>query len=162
MKSNTNIFNKRGILLALIVLSVGILIFLFLSQRSQSETPALPSPLEGVYFPTQTISYPSDWLDELRYPEEFHLTEASSGKMMESEKIGWAAKLIYEGKLIDAQEEMVTFFESNGWQVVQSTQLDSGGSLIIINNTNGGSGMVVIDLDQNDPDYIRIEAVVFP
>ena len=125
-------------------------------------TITLPPPLAGVEFPTQAVAYPPEWPADLRYPEEFSVVETSSGALADGSK-GWAAKLRYRGDPQGAADLLSSFFTARGWRVVERTELDSGGLLILVQQDDKrNSGALVIDPDTSDPGYTRVVATVFP
>lgn len=133
-----------------------------ISSPSPEPFIKLPPPLAAVSFPTQSIAYPADWPSELRYPKQFTLVEVTSGTSLQGIK-GWGAKLIYQGDPKNAANLLVAFFDSNGWQVIERTQLDSNGFLVLVQKANKQhNGTIVIDPDAQRPGYLKIVATVFP
>jgi hypothetical protein len=125
--------------------------------------PALPPPLENVEFPTEKINYPRDWPVELRYPDEFMLVETSSGSSELGGPKGWAAKLRIEADPQSSADLLASFFTTQGWEINEREELDSGGVLILIERNSGANqGIIVIDPDQTNPSYTNILASVFP
>ncbi len=125
-------------------------------------TITLPPPLAGVEFPTQAIAYPPEWPADLRYPDEFSVVETSSGTLAD-DSTGWAAKLRYTGDPQSAADLLSSFFTERGWRVVERTELDSGGLLILVqHDEKKSSGALVIDPDTSDPGYTKVVATVFP
>ena len=50
-----------------------------------------------------------------------------------------------------------------GWRVVERTELDSGGFLILVQqDEKRNSEALVIDPDTSDPGYTKVVATVFP
>lgn len=127
------------------------------------EFAPLPPPLAEVDFPSQPVDYPPDWPSLLIYPEQFVLVDASSGTLPEDTSTnGWAAKLRYQGTVEEAAEQMKSFFEPNGWQVVEQSELDGGGVLLLMAQTEpAGTVIVVLDPDQDNSSETRILATVF-
>jgi hypothetical protein len=117
--------------------------------------------LAEVEFPTEPIEYPAGWPEDLRYPEEFDLVDASSGSLPGSSALGWGAKLRYEGDLEAAASALSSFYEDNGWEVAEQSFLDTGGVVMVITR-EAGSGILVMDADGDDPAYTNVVAVVFP
>lgn len=161
MTNNSKILTRRNVFLAVAVLLAGVLIFLFLSRQSQSDTPTLESPLKDVPFPTQTIPYPEDWLDELRYPKEFQLVDVSFGTLPDSNTKGYAAKLRFQGAPQSAADLLLSFFSEKGWKVAEQS---SGGSgiVILIQDSENKSGTVIIDSDSGDSNNAIILVTIFP
>lgn len=132
------------------------------TQQATSDIATLPPPLKNVEFPTQVIAYPTDWPIELRYPEQFSVVEVSSGTLPDSASTGWAVKLRYAGDLKSAANILSSFFAEKGWQIVERTELDSGGVLLVIERGDKSTGIVIMDTDASNPDYTNIIATVFP
>lgn len=124
---------------------------------------SLPAPLANVAFPTQVVPYPPEWPADLRYPEQFGVVETSSGTMPSGGAKGRAAKLRHKGDATSAADAMSSFFTAKGWQVVQRSALDSGGMLLLVQKGDRQhSGIVVIDPEPGNADYVRILATVVP
>ncbi len=130
-----------------------------------SPTPELlklPPPLATVPFPSEAIAYSSDWHPDLRYPNQFILVGATSGVSPQGTK-GFAAKLLYQGDPRSAADLLSTFFTSKGWQMVERTELDSKGFLLLFQKDGKqGTGAIVIDPDTQRRGYVKIVATVFP
>ncbi len=123
----------------------------------------LPPPLAAVEFPTQAIDYPGDWPAQLHYPRQFDLVEAISGELPGGGSTGWAAKLRYRGEPSSAADLLSSFFTSQGWQIAERMELDSGGFLLLVERDNKtGSGILIIDPDPVDRLYSRVVALVVP
>jgi hypothetical protein len=123
-------------------------------------TVTLPPPLENVDFPSEPVPYPADWLDELKFPNEFTLVDSSSGTLPEATTQGWAAKFRYQGKPSEATKSISSFMKEKGWTVAEN-KLDSGGNLLLIQREQG-SGIIVIDFDPNDASKSLVVATIFP
>jgi ribosomal protein L40E len=125
-------------------------------------TVTLPPPLAGVEFPTQAVDYPSDWPADLRYPESFTLVGTSSGRL-EGGAEGWGAKLRYQGEPPSAADELSSFFTSQGWQVAERAEMDSGGVLLLVQRDgDNGSGVIVLDPDLDNPGTTKSLITIFP
>jgi hypothetical protein len=123
----------------------------------------LPPPLANVKFPTQKIDYPSEWPQELHYPDQFTLVQVSSGIVPDGGTKGWAAKLRYNGTQKDAAELLSSFFTANGWDIAERNELASGSyTLLLEKNNKQNTGIVVIDPDPTNHDTTRVVATVFP
>ena len=121
----------------------------------------LRAPLSRVEFPTLVATYPPDWPAELVYPEEFMVVETGLGVLPETAAHGWATKLRYEGNPQTAAELLSAFFASRGWQIAEKISLDSGGVLILLAEEGSeGTGIVVIDPDQDDIEHTRIVVTI--
>ena len=120
------------------------------------------SPLANVQFPAQEIQYPSDWPADLLYPDQFAVVDTSSGESPERNTTGWATKLRYSGDINGAADLLSSFFVDKGWQVVERTNLDMGGILIILQKNNTSNGILVFDRDSHDTDYINVVTTIFP
>lgn len=132
------------------------------TQQATHDIATLPPPLKNVQFPTQVIAYPTNWPIDLRYPEQFSVVEVSSGTLPYSTLVGWAVKLRYAGDLKSAALILSSFFTQKGWQIVESTDLDSGGVLLMIERGDKSTGIVIMDIDASNPAYTIILATVFP
>ncbi len=122
----------------------------------------LPPPLAGGNFPMEAIEYPADWPSELYYPEAFSLVDTSSGTL-EGGAAGYGAKLRYQGEPSVAADELSLFFNSKGWQIIERTELDAGGVLLLVQRDDGsGSGVIVLDPDLEIPGTTRGLITVFP
>ena len=125
-------------------------------EPSPELAATLAGPLAGVEFPALAATYPPQWPAELDYPEQFIVVETGSGTLPESDVRGWAAKLRYEGDVGSAADLLSSFFMSQGWHIVEKTELGSGGFLMLIEGESGkGTGIVVIDPDPNDVRHTR-------
>jgi len=132
------------------------------STTPEAPIAKLPPPLAAVSFPAQVIAYPPDWHPDLRYPDQFHLVEVSVGVSPQGSK-GWGAKLVFQGDPKNAADLFAIFLASKGWQVVERTELDSKGFLLIVQKGDKQhAGTIVIDPDTQRPGYIKIIATVFP
>jgi len=152
----------------IIILVIGVCVAFFArrtpAQPSPKEiVPTLPGPLAAVEFPSQVTTYPPDWPPDLRYPVQFSLAEATSGVLPQGITKGWAAKLVYQGDPRSAADLLSTFFTSKGWQIIERTELDSGGFLILLQRGDKQhTGAVVIDPDTKRPGYTKIVTTIFP
>lgn len=157
---------KTLYLLLTSVALIGIAYLILGRQSGMPEAPidvaTLSPPLEHVDFPIQQVPYPPDWPTELRYPEQFAVVEISSGSLPDSASIGWGTKLRYAGDPKTAASILLSFFADHSWQIVEHTDLDTGGVLLVIKRDNGGSGIVIIDSDVGDPNNTIIVATIFP
>ena len=133
------------------------------ASQPDDSLPTLPPPLEDVEFPGQQIPYPDEWPADLHYPESFRLVEAASGVLPEGEFTGWAAKLRFDDDPQSAADQLSAFFTELGWQIVEQTELDSGGILMLIEKGNKeGTGMLIIDPDTTNPGSSKVLTTVFP
>jgi len=139
-----------------------------LSKSSANESePTLPvistlsPPLQNVYFPPIEVAYPDGWPIKLQYPDQFTLVEANSGVMPENNTIVWAVKLRYEGDPQSAASLLLNYFTEINWQIAEQTTLDSGGILLLIEENNKGTGILVIDSEKENPDFTTIVATIF-
>ncbi len=133
-----------------------------IEPTATSIVATLSPPLTRVEFPDQIQSYPADWPDELHYPEVFSLVETTSGLLTDGAK-GWGAKLLYEGGAQDAADLLTSFFVDGGWQVVDRTELDTGGLLLLVQQAEKeNSGALILDPDPNDPRLTRVVATILP
>lgn len=119
-------------------------------------------PLQNVEFPEQIVEYPPEWPVELRYPEQFSPVELSSGTLPDGEKTGWVAKLRYQGDRKLAINLAMSFLAANGWQVVEYTDLDSGGILVLMERDPRGTGIVIVDEEVGTLGIAKIIAAIFP
>jgi hypothetical protein len=147
-----------GIISLLVLLSVSIY---FTKFYRVNETPTLPSPLTAVSFPSESIQYPVDWPDDLKFPKDFVLVDSTSGTLPESTAKGWSAKLRYQGKPSEAETAITAFFEEKGWTIVENNPLDSGGATLLLQR-NHGSGIIVIDVDPKNSSATLVVATFFP
>jgi hypothetical protein len=120
------------------------------------------SPLAGVEFPVQEIPYPSGWPADLLYPNQFTLIDTSSGTFSETAKTGWAAKLRFSGDINTAADLLSAFFVDKGWQVIERTNVDMGGILIILQKNTTSNGIVILDRDSHDAQYTNVVTTIFP
>ena len=123
--------------------------------------PTLVPPLQEVEFPTQSIAYPVDWPEALRFPEDFALVGAETGSMPESTAIGWAVKLRYAGNISSAQESLLKFLGQAGWSVAEQAALDGGGWVLVLQR-DAGSAIAVIDADPANQDVSRLLITLYP
>jgi len=122
----------------------------------------LPPPLASVDFPLQVIDYPTEWPSDLRYPAQFVPVETTSGDLPGSVARGWGTKLVHQGDAGNAADKLSAFFISNGWQIIERTELDSGGYLLSLQrHDRQDTGAVVIDPDTEQPGHIKIIITVF-
>ena len=129
-------------------------------QAAETPLPTLAPPLARVDFPEQVISYPPDWPDKLRYPEEFLLVEALTGTLPGG-KQAWTTKLRFKGDPKSAAASLTTFLTSQGWQV-ERTDLDSGGVLLKIEgNEKGSAGVIDLDADAEQSTETKVLAAIF-
>lgn len=106
----------------------------------------LPPPLADVSFPEQTIDYPPEWPEELRFPAPFRLVEVESGPLVAGDKTGWGGKFRFPNEPAAAAEALVTFFEETAWQINEQVELGDGALLLFVSAVDGeGEGMIVVD-----------------
>lgn len=130
------------------------------SPQSAISRPTMAPPLAHVSFPTQVASYPPDWPPILHYPASFTLSQTSSQAIANGAKI-WAAKLRFHGDAKTTADSLASFFTTQGWSVVQRTQLDSGGFVILVRQNNSkNQGDLVVDPDTTASGYTKIVATV--
>ena len=144
-----------------IIILVPILGYYFYTHYYLPSTLILPQPLANVEFPAGQAQYPADWPEELRFPPDFVLADASSGTLPEGTTTGWAVKLRIKGNPSEAKQLISEFLKDKGWTAVESDQLDSGGFSLIIKRENG-NGIVVIDPDPNISSQTLVIVTVFP
>ncbi|MCL5995293.1 MAG: hypothetical protein M1546_04470, partial [Chloroflexi bacterium] len=75
------------------------------------------------------------------------------------DKVGWAAKLQYSGSPQNAAATLSSHFTGKGWQITESTELDSGGVAIIFGKESS-TGIAVIDADATNPSVCDIVITV--
>jgi hypothetical protein len=123
----------------------------------------LPPRLAEVEFPSETVTYPHYWPDELHYPEEEFLPVALTYGALKEGATGWGAKLRYKGNPTGAADALAAFFAGKGWQVVERTPSQSGSYIMLVQKTGmRGSGVIVIEPDQTDSAFTRILVTAFP
>lgn len=171
-------FLVAGILIAFVLVAVGAFYLGRLQPApSRQEAPstlgpltsgspspfALPTqapPLAKVSFPNQTLTYPTAWPAELRYPAQFTLVEAVSGTPPGGAALIWTAKLRFHGSPTEAANLLRTFFADHNWQTTE-TKLDSGGTLLILERDGKKStGNVIIDPEPGSPTDTRALATI--
>ncbi len=155
---------KKNILaLAVFVIFISVLYLsnYFYSHYYLPSTFTLPQPLSNVEFPLGQAQYPSDWPDELKFPSPFVLVDSSSGILPEGTTTGWSVKLKFLGNPLEADKLISEFFREEGWTIVESDQLDSGGYSLLIQRGQG-NGIIVMDTDLTNPLQTLIIATVFP
>jgi hypothetical protein len=113
----------------------------------QDLVATLPSPLARVEFPEENTEYPVDWPPAYRYPESMRLVELASGSVLAGDAAGWTMKHRFSGEAEEAARLVESWFVENGWQVVERLSLDSGGSVLLVEWRDGGSGIITIDSD---------------
>lgn len=123
--------------------------------------PTLVPPLQEVEFSTQSIAYPADWPQELRFPADFALVGAETGSMPESTATGWAVKLRYVGNTSSAMEGLVQFLGQAGWSIAEQAALDGGGWVLVLQR-DAGSAIAVIDADPANQDVSRLLITLYP
>ncbi len=128
--------------------------------RLAAQRTATP-PLANADFPTQAVTYPAEWPVEARYPGQFTPVGLASGQLPGSSSTGWSAKLRYAGRPQSAADELAAFFTAQGWQIMERTDLEAGGVVLLIQNDNRKSGVVIVDLDTGDRSQSVILATVF-
>ena len=124
-------------------------------------TVTIESPVAAMEFATEPIPYPTVWPESLHYPESFVPVEVVSGTLTEGAQ-GWAAKLRFQDDPTSAADQLSSFFTDKGWQVVERTQLDSGGFLLLVQQPGKrNSGVAVIEPDR-DKGGCKVLVTVFP
>jgi hypothetical protein len=152
---------SKMIIIGIISLIVLVILSIYLTRFYRvNTTPTLPSPLTAVSFPSEPTPYPTDWPEDLKFPKDFVLVDSTSGTLPESTTKGWSAKLRYQGKPSEAENATTAFFEEKGWTIVENNPLDSGGSTLLLQREQA-NGIVVIDVDPNDPSVTLIIATFF-
>ncbi len=132
------------------------------SEAETLFTTPFPPPLADIAFPTETIEYPSQWPPELRFSEEFSLVEAVSGELPENIATGTSSKLRFDDIPQKTQEAIESHFRQQGWELVESTQLDTGGIVILVEDPdNGQGGIIVIDNDPNNLETSIVLVTIF-
>jgi hypothetical protein len=120
----------------------------------------IPPKLANVDFPTEEKQYPTDWPNELKFPDDFLLVDFTSGTMPENSITGWSIKLRYQGKPSSAVEMLSTFFEDSSWTIVENDELDFGGFLLLIQREQG-NGVIVIEIDPDNSLQTLVIATIF-
>ncbi len=156
---------SKKLVVSAVILVIAILLgyfgyYIYTNYYLPSTVP-LPPPLTNVDFPSEPMPYPTNWLDELKFPSEFTLVDSSSGTLPENVTQGWAAKFRYQGKPSDAAKIISSFLEEKGWTIVENKKLDSGGFSLLIQREQG-NGIIVIDTDSSDASQTLIIATIFP
>jgi hypothetical protein len=124
--------------------------------------PTLAPVLVDIPFPQQSAEYPSQWPSDLRYPRQFRVVETTMQSAGGKARQGWAAKLRYEGTPAHASENLAAFFSERGWRIVERTELENGGYLLLIARDGAsGSGSIVVGADEQDSGAARVLATVF-
>lgn len=126
----------------------------------QSDMATLPPPLKNVSFPTQIATLPSNWPAELSYPSGFEVVDTSSGKVNEGQPTGWSAKLRYRGNPQEAADKLASFYQGKGWKVLEKTNLDSGGYLLVLKKGTS-NGVAVFDPDPGQAEDTRVIVTIF-
>lgn len=153
---------SRKFIISIIILGIVIFIAYFLyTNYYLPSTATLPPPLENVDFPSEPVPYPTDWLDELKFPNEFTLVDSSTGTFPEATTQGWAAKLRYQGKPSDATKLISSFMKDKGWIIVEHNKLDSGGVLLVVQREQG-NGIITVDVDPINVSQSLVMFVIFP
>jgi hypothetical protein len=130
--------------------------------RAEEEIlPTLVPPLQEVEFPTQSIAYPEDWPEELRFPADFALVGAETGSLPESTATGWAVKLRFAGSVGSASQSLQQFLGETGWTVAEQAALDGGGWVLVLQR-EAGNAIAVIDIDPGSPDSSRLLITLYP
>lgn len=110
------------------------------------------SPLSDIEFPQDEINYPNIWPENIRFPEEFLLVEARSDYLQTDSTTIWTAKLRFKGEIETAENEITSFFISNGWQILDRTEEQSAGVIVIISKGDeSNQGFIIIGSDASDP-----------
>jgi hypothetical protein len=112
---------------------------------SEASLEPLPPPLEKVEFPEQAKPYPSYWPEELHFPEAFKPVEFIQGTMPGGIKTNLSLKTRFGGTIENAADDLRAFLAQKNWQIVDETDLDTGGKVWIIQKDTNSSGIVVID-----------------
>lgn len=153
---------SRKLIISTVILGIVIIVgYFFYTNYYLPSTVEFPPPLTNVDFPSDSIPYPTDWIDELNFPSEFTLVDSSTGTLPGATTQGWAAKFRFQGKPSDAVKIISSFMNENGWTIVENNKLDSGGSLLLVQRGQG-SGIFVIDKSLEDSSQALIVATIFP
>jgi hypothetical protein len=124
--------------------------------------PTLAPVLADIPFPQQSAEYPSQWPDDLRYPRQFQVVDTTMQRAGRKARQGWAAKLRYKGTPAHASEDLAAFFSERGWRIVERTELEYGGYLLLIARDGSlGSGSIVVGADEQNSGAARVLATVF-
>ena len=150
-----------GAVLIIVVIAIGLGSGVGTGSPFNQDNVTLPPPLENVEFPSDPVPYPTDWLNELKFPNEFTLVDSSSGTLPESTTYGWSAKFRYQGKPSEALKIISSFLEDKGWTIVENNNLESGGFSLLIQREHG-NGIIVIDTDSRNASQTLIIATIFP
>jgi hypothetical protein len=125
-----------------------------------SAMPTLRPPLADLAFPTDVVPYPTNWPAELVYPNGFMPVEAIASLPEGSLTAAWGTKLRYQGAAVTAAKALADFFLQRGWTVNQAP-LDSGGFVLLVEDKESHSGIIVIDPDLENPGWIRVIATIY-
>jgi hypothetical protein len=128
-------------------------------NSSTSEQPAQNSDEKAV---APANNYPSGWPEEVRYPAQFTVLDAKTVRTHDNELPAYAVQMRFEGDMPTAAESFSSYFATQGWRIVERTELDSGAiSINVARNSDRDSGNIIIDPDPLDTGKVRITAIIF-
>lgn len=131
---------------------------------SQADSPfsSIPAALSSVEFPEESIAYPGDWPADLKFPTDFILVDTSSGSIGSGNPVGRAAKLRFGVGPSLAAEQLSVFLTEKGWSV-ETVDKGSNGILLFFERDGGkNQGILVIVPDEQNQNFAKIMALVFP
>jgi hypothetical protein len=145
----------------LILIAFIILIVIKLPQKSTSINLALSSAIVNLEFPTSKIPYPSDWPEDIQFPEDLILVEANSGTATDGERQGWSGKFRCSCTPNEAEKIIMDDLKGKDWSQVENMRLEAGGVVFIVEK-EPGEGIIIIDYDPDDDKQSIILATFFP
>lgn len=132
------------------------------SISSVMQVPEKTSQNADTEQPKPAGRYPSGWPDELRYPAQFVMEDANTVRTPDQSQPAYAVKLHYDGDMQAAAKSLSSYLESQGWQVSERSELDSGAISIKLTRNNGrDTSEILIDPYPEEPGKVRILAIVF-
>ena len=122
--------------------------------------PTMPSPLAGMKFPNDPISYPKEWPEELVLPQQFLLLQTTTGPLIDPKYTGRLMYLRYKGSLQDTANILVPFFTKNKWSIEHHALSNVTFMILMERKETDSTGSVIYEIDPEVPGYIRLYAVM--
>lgn len=137
-----------------------------LGKSSQTSEP-LPekddftSVITSVEFPLESVNYSPDWPDDLKFPDEIMLVEYQSGDALKGSSQGWSGKYRFNGDPSKLSGVLTNHFEQSGWNSTLIGDFPSSGYVLLLEKDQG-DGLVIVDVDPDDPSETIIMVSLFP
>jgi hypothetical protein len=153
----------------LLYLSLGLIAFTInsclLSKFVPKDPPTtdnqITSAITNIEFPLESVEYPQNWPEDLKLPDGIILVDSKSGLAPEGDRQGWLGKFRFTGDPSEAERLISIHFSESGWKTRRIGEFASGGFVLLLEKDQS-DGLVVVDIDPEDPSQVIIAVSCFP